>query len=62
MFTHMNKFLRSSMCHIRPGKELGTALGLCPVQGIQRVGIYLLTGDLGDTEPRYLPFETFSLW
>ncbi|CAB1427840.1 unnamed protein product [Pleuronectes platessa] len=33
--------------------------GSGPVLGTERVSIYLLAGDLGDTEPHYLPFETF---
>jgi len=33
-----------------------------PVLGPERVSIYLLSRDLGDTEPHYLPFETSPLW
>lgn len=41
---------------------LVAAVVLWSSDGTKRAGICLLTGDLGDTKPHYLLFETSPLW
>lgn len=62
LFTPINELPSLCLCWMRPLKRWVQLWGCGPVLETQRVRIYLLTGDLGDTEPYYLPFETFPLW
>lgn len=62
LFTPINELPSLGLCWKRPLKCWVQLWGCGPVLETERASIYLLTGDPGDTEPHYLPFETSPLW